>query len=122
MIRLLLRLLKIKDFEPCASCETLKQQLRFANEEKKELTETLLNIIRPKVIEAPVQEIAPIASTSALFSRRRAALEARDREEARIKKLSTVLGKPDDSLRDMNRENEIDKLESELGISSTGGN
>ena len=84
MIRLLLRLLSIKDFEVCKSCETLKEQLSYERAEKAELTKTLLNIINPKVVEAQPQEIQPVVQTSALFSRRRAALEIRDREEAKI--------------------------------------
>ena len=107
MIRLLLRLLGIKDFEVCHSCETLKQQLEFEREEKKQLMDTLLKITNPKVIESPIQELAPVVNTSALFSRRRAAAEARDREEARIKRDSTLLARPDDNLT---------KLERDLGI------
>lgn len=110
MIRLLLRLFGIKDFEVCQSCETLKQQLAFANAEKKELTETLLNILKPKTVELPVQELQPIAASSAIFSRRRAALEAKDREDAMILKKSTNLGRPDDRLKD------IESLEKELGV------
>ncbi len=111
MIRLLLRLLRITDFEVCASCETLKQQLSFAQAEKKELTEVLLGIIKPKVYEAPAAELNPVMQTSALFSRRRAALESKDREEAKILRSSTVLGKPDDRLA---------TLENELGIEKEG--
>ena len=109
MIRFICFLLG-KDYEPCKSCETLKQQLDFVNVEKKELTETLLSIVKPKVYEAPPQEIQPISNTSALFSRRRAALEAKDRESAKILRGSTNLGKPDDRLKD------IEKLEDELSI------
>mgnify|MGYP003395556945 CR=1 FL=1 len=110
MIRLLLRLLGIKDFEVCQSCETLKQQLAYERDEKKQLISTLLNIIQPKVIEVAPVELNPIQQTSAIFSRRRAALEAKDREEAKILKQSTNLGKPDDRLK------EVEILEQELGI------
>ena len=113
MIRLILRLLNIRDYEVCQSCETLKQQLNFANEEKKQLTETLLNIIKPKVYEAPSQEIVPIVQAGGLFSRRRAALEARDREQAKILQEAKHLGKPD-NLKD------ISKLEEGLGIEEEG--
>ena len=99
-----------KIYEPCKSCETLKQELAFERSEKQQLTETLLSIIKPKVYEAPSQEISPIVNSSALFSRRRAALEARDREEAKIRSLSPNLGKPDDKL------NQIGNLEKELGV------
>lgn len=106
MIRLFLRLLGIKDFEVCQSCETLKQQLAFANEEKKELTNTLLNILQPKVVESAPQEIVPLIQAGGTFARRRAALETRDRESARIINESKNIGRPDS----------IEKLEKELGV------
>lgn len=109
MIRLILRLLGIKDFEVCQSCETLKQQLAFVNEEKKQLTETLLAIVHPKVMEAAPVELSPIVQTSALFSRRRAALEAKDRAEAKILQEKKHLGMPDDI-------KSIEQLEKELGV------
>jgi hypothetical protein len=121
MIRLFLRLLKITDFEVCPSCETLKQQLAFERAEKQQLTETLLNIIKPKAFEAPTQELNPIINTSALFSRRRAALESKDREEAKILRGSTNLGKPDDSLREINKNVDVTQLETELGIEAKEG-
>lgn len=116
MIRLLLRLLRITDFETCKSCETLKQQLEYERDEKRQLTETLLSIIKPKAYEAPTVELNPIIQTSGLFSRKRAAMEAKDREEARILRQSTNLGKPDDMLREVGKDSILSKLETELGI------
>jgi|SRR5665213_539271 len=113
MTRLLLRLLNIRDYEVCQSCETLKSQLTIANEEKQKLTDTLLDILKPKTYEAPPVELNQIATTSAIFGRRRAALEAKDREEAKILRSSKNLGKPDfitDSIT-------TERLEHELGIS-----
>jgi hypothetical protein len=107
MTRFFLRLFGIRDFEPCSSCENLKEQLRYERENNFRLTDTLVRIVSPKAVESPPVEINQIASSSALFSRRRAAMEAKDREEARILKNSTNLGKPDDSIR---------KLENELGV------
>ena len=107
MLRIILRLFGIKDFEVCQSCETLKSQLAIANEDRQRLTDTLLEILRPKVAEAAPVEINQLQQSSALFSRRRAALEAKDREEAKILRNSTVLGKSDDN---------IAKLEKELGV------
>ena len=110
MLRLILRLLGIKDFEVCKSCETLKQQLEYERSEKKQLTDTLLAIVSPKVIETAPVEVNQIIQSAGLFSRRRAILEQRDREEAKILKQANHLGKPDDNLK------KIDKLEQELGI------
>ncbi len=109
MIRLILRLLKITDYEVCQSCATLKQQLSYEREEKGRLTETLLNILSPKAVEVAPVVLEPFQQTAGTFARRRAALEARDRQEALIKSQSNNLGKPD-SLKDIN------KLEEELGI------
>jgi tRNA/tmRNA/rRNA uracil-C5-methylase (TrmA/RlmC/RlmD family) len=100
-----------KPYETCKSCQTLKEQLAYERDEKRQLTETLLRIVSPKIeVQQEIREIEPVIQTSGLFSRRRAALEARDREEAKILKTSTNLGKPDDKLK------EIEKLETELGI------
>jgi hypothetical protein len=112
LIRLLLRLFGIKDFDLCKSCETLKQQLEYERDEKQRLTDTLLSIIKPKTYEAPPQELQPIATTAGLFSRRRSALEERDRLQARILQDSKHLGKPDN----LKNIKSIDKLEQELGI------
>lgn len=110
MRRFILRLLGIKDFEICPSCENLKEQLRFERDEKKRLTDTLINIVSPKVVESAPLEINQIQQSSALFSRRRRALEERDRLAAQTLKQSTNVGRPDDRL------NEIDNLEQELGV------
>jgi len=112
-----------KPYETCKSCETLKQQLAFANEEKKQLTETLLNIISPKVVEAAPVEINQVAQSSGLFSRRRAALEARDRENAKIITEAKHLGKPDIPVKGLyeltppSYTQEIAELEAKVGIS-----
>lgn len=115
MIRLLMFLLG-RPYETCKSCETLKQQLEFERAEKKQLTDTLLSIIHPKIVEQPVIEMNPVIQTSGLFSRRRAALEERERQEAKIIREGKHLGKPD-NLKDIERVSEdVTNLEKELGI------
>jgi hypothetical protein len=106
----------IRDFEVCASCETLKQQLEFERAEKKQLTDTLLSIVHPKVIEQPVVELNPVIQTSGLFSRRRAALEERGRQEAKIIKEAKHLGQPDALKNVANVAKDVENLEKELGI------
>jgi hypothetical protein len=108
MIRFIMFLLG-RPYETCKSCETLKQQLAFVNDEKKQLTETLLSIVKPKTFESPPVELNPIVATSGLFSRRRAAMEERDRMEAKILSEKKNLGVPD-NLKDINQ------LEKELDI------
>ena len=94
MIRFISHLLG-KPYEVCKSCETLKQQLEFVNSEKRELLNTLISLVNPKVLESPATVIQPIQVSAGLFSRRRAAAEARDRESARIEKLSPNIGRSD---------------------------
>lgn len=104
-----------KPYETCKSCEILKEQLIYERDNNQRLTNTLLDIIKPKTIEAPPVEINQIAQSSAIFSRRRAALEAKDREEAKIIKGSTVLGKPDKEVIPQQGLS-IENLEKELGV------
>lgn len=101
-----------KPYETCKSCETLKEQLEFERSEKKQLTETLLNIIKPKTYEAAPIELEPVAITGGTFARRRAALEARDRAEAQILKDKKFIGEPDR----MVSSGTIEQLEKELGV------
>lgn len=96
-----------KPYETCKSCQTYKEELAYERSEKKELLDTLLKLVSPKVVEQPVVELENIESRSVLFSRRRAELEARDRKEAEIKSSSKNIGIPD---------SQIAKLETELGI------
>jgi hypothetical protein len=110
MIRLLLRLCGIKDFEVCQSCETLKQQLSYERDEKKRLTDTLITIVSPKVIETPEPiELNPIGHSAASFSQRRRILEEKSRLDAKILTEQKNIGVAD-KLRD------VEKLEQELGI------
>ena len=106
-------------FEPCKSCETLKQQLDYERANNKELQATLINILKPQITEAPVVEIAPVSQTSVLFSKRRAALEEKDRLSASIVRSSKHLAQPDNALHAIKEDKideNIDKLEKELGI------
>jgi hypothetical protein len=106
-----------KEYEECKSCSTLKEQLNFEREEKKRLTDTLLGIIQPKAFEAPSIELSPIPHTSALFSKRRAALEEQSRQEAKILRERKHIGSSDITRHNEAVEN-IEKLENELNIQS----
>ena len=109
MIRLLLRLLGIKDYEICQSCETLKGQLALANAEKKELTETLLRMLNPKVVEQVEVHPSQVKPSLAIWSRRQAALEQADRERATVLARSTFkVDKSDPAA--------VEALEKEVGL------
>lgn len=74
-----------RDVINCQSCETLKMQLAIANEEKKQLLNTILE--KPQ-IEEPVKvtDLKPILPRTHLaWNERRRALEANDRNEAKIR-------------------------------------
>jgi len=126
MIRLLMFLLG-KDYEPCKSCQTLKDQLELSNMENQRLTDTLLNILQPKIQEAPVHEIPNLKRPALTFTRRRAELEQQDKIKAAAMK-SPLAAVPDDKLKNMvkpkedtkleNKPQTLEELEEELGVTS----
>lgn len=120
MFRLLTHLLG-KPFEECKSCETLKEQLLIANEEKAELTKTLISILKPEIHQTPVIETKALVPLRQTFSRRRAALEERDRLEAQTKANSPFIAKQDNENTPASI-NPIDNLEQEMGISEKESN
>jgi hypothetical protein len=120
LIRLLMFLFG-KPYEVCKSCETLKQQLDYERQNNKELQATLINILKPQISEAPVVEIAPVAQSSVLFSKRRAAMEEKDRLTASVVRSSKNLAMPDNIVNDKVENERIAKLEAELGIAEEKG-
>ena len=122
MIRLLSRIFHW-DYDSCKGCEVLKQQLAIVNEEKKQLTDTLLSLLNPKVIELPPQHVSSITNAPPIqnFARRRAELERRDRELAKTLANSNVIGRADHESRidkPKPTPEQIAEAESALGIES----
>lgn len=122
MIRLMLRLFKINDYESCKSCDTLRQQLTYANQEKKELLETILSLTRP-VVHIPTEEVRSLENfnqAKGTFARRRAALEENERRKVQITKNSPFIAKPSESILKEPVQHitsqSVDELERELGI------
>lgn len=109
MIRLFLRLLGIRDFEVCPSCETLKLQLEISNNERAELLKTMLGLVKPEVIQNPIIPVKPFIKSGGIpWAIRKKGLEEKDREEFRIKnELSRQNVKTDSS---------VEELEKELGV------
>lgn len=114
-----------KPYEPCKSCETLKEQLIFERDQVTRLTNTLLSIVKPKEVEQAPVEIAPVAQSSALWTRRRAALEEKDRQEAFIIAQAKHLAKQDQPIHQSNNPRatgvitniqSVEQLEKELGV------
>jgi len=121
MIRLLLRLFGIKDFDTCESCAMLKEQLKYEREEKQQLIDTLINIVNPKLVEAAPVEINPTKMSAMTFSRRRDMLEKKSREEAALIAQSKNLGRPDRVDKPIfGQTSNIEEIEKELGINREG--
>lgn len=122
-----------KPFEECKSCETLKQQLEYERANNKELTSTLLSILKPAVAipDTPATELKPLVLSAGNFSKRRAALEQRDRIEAQILSQRRV-AQPDSVIKNEQRMNvaevaeskgtddSITRLEEQLGVTEEG--
>ena len=105
-----------KPYESCKSCEVLKLQLEQVNSEKKELLAVILDIVKPKVIVSEsMPQSAEVNKPVGLWSRRRAALEQRDREQtlnqAQIRKSSPFI-----AANDQENKEAIEALEKELNI------
>jgi hypothetical protein len=98
MIRLLTYLIGRRDYEPCKSCEVLKQQLQISNDEKDRLLNQLLDITKPRVYEAvSPKDVDPIKPKIMPLHTRLRLLEQASREaamaQARMKKDNEELEK-----------------------------
>ncbi len=85
MIRFICFLLG-KEFEPCKGCEVLRMQLEIANNERAQLLNTMLGLVKPEVIQSPTIPVKPFIRNNVSWAMRQKALEEKDREEMRIRK------------------------------------
>jgi len=95
MVRLVLRLLKIKDYEPCKSCEVLKQQLDIVNQERADLLATIMGLVKPEVVQQQITTVMPTDRKALPWAQRKKILEEEDRARARVlgevtRKIETV--------------------------------
>jgi hypothetical protein len=77
-----------KSYEVCRSCETLKEQLKIANQEKEQLLNSILEFTKPTVVEHKdinVKELQPLKTRALPWRVRAARLEAERRHEAKVK-------------------------------------
>lgn len=124
MLRLFLRLLRIKDFEPCKSCETLKQELEFARSEKRELLNSLINLTKPNVVipQEETKVLANLPTVAGTFSRRKGILEEQHKLKKDVIQNSIHIALPDDVAKDRKpptqhiKPESVEKLERELGL------
>jgi hypothetical protein len=84
MFRFISHLFKLH-YEPCKGCEVLKNQLDIANDQNNELRRTLLDLIKPKVFEAPAVPINPVRPRVVNWEQKKRELEEQDRAEAKIR-------------------------------------
>lgn len=108
-----LALLFNKDYEPCKSCETLREQLYQSNLERDKLTNTLISLIkdtheRDELLDTVTSLIKPrinkvegdapkvlVPSSATTWSRRRAIAEQSERLRAQTIENSKNLGRRD---------------------------
>jgi hypothetical protein len=94
-----------RSYEPCKSCEILKQQLDIANAEKHQLLTTIMDFTKPVAVQSdPIQnykQLQPIGTKGIPWRVRQAKLEAESRAEV---------------LRRKQHDDEITKLEKEVGV------
>lgn len=109
------------DYEECKGCEILKHQLRETNQEKKDLLELVMSLVRPTPAkieprEAQISKI-PIIPKNMTWSRRRAMLEERDRIETQLRKNSPFMASPverEEYENNKDREESVAALEREV--------
>lgn len=130
MFRFISHIMKL-NFEPCKGCEVLKQQLELSNSQNKELTDTLLQLIRPRVVEHPTVEVQSTQVVAGTWTRKKAMLEEQERVKARIARESPFIAKSDiirnhptksekaevTPLGNNSTNESIDRLEKELNVS-----
>jgi hypothetical protein len=100
---------------PCASCETLRMQLAIANDEKRQLLESILHPVdrditpaSPVLNQVEFEKLKPKMMT---WNVRKQMLEAEDRAAAALMREQREKNQPTEALKQ-----DIEKLEKELGV------
>ena len=102
--------------QDCKTCKVLHEQLDFERSRNKELTETLTSLIKPRVIlQDNSAELKPLGSKFQTWRHKREELERLDREEAKLRKNSPVIAKPE-PIETKPVDPVVEQLEMELGI------
>ncbi len=103
--------------EVCRTCLVLEEQLRIANEEKREMLQTITSLVKPKIIVNEEKQVKPFefVRQPMTMTARRAQLEARDRQIA-ADNARQQAAKPDNELNPL-----TEQLEKELGVSEDAG-
>lgn len=69
---------------PCQSCETLKLQLSIANDEKRQLLNSIISSTKQHEIESPQLDYEKLKPKMMTWNIRRQMLEAEDKKAAQI--------------------------------------
>ncbi len=103
-----------KQYEPCKSCEVLRNQLEIENHKNELLQSTLLDLVKPKVFESSSIPVEPIKPKVVPWHIKKRELEDQSRIEAKLQKEYTER---------LEKELEIsnaDKVEETMGIDANG--
>lgn len=90
----------------CKGCEILQRQLDIANNEKKELLDTILSLVRPEVIPpTPVKQQKSFAAAAVPWATKRRMLEQADAEKA---KAQAEMARVDKEIEEMKQRQEAE--------------
>lgn len=121
MIRFIMHLFG-KVYEPCKTCEVLREQLEHERAIQREMFAAFNDLVKPNrapEVQNTITGMVPAARPFILPSKIKSELERVDRERARVEKTSIHLAIPDDKPKPtVSKEalNDINKLEAELGL------
>lgn len=102
---------------PCASCDTLREQLAIANVEKRQMLDSILSLTKPsEPAPSPQVDYEKLKPKMTTWNVRRQMLEAEDKKQAQ------VLAEQRKSVVEATRAAEIAKLEKELGVGEVKSN
>ena len=115
IIRFIAFLLR-RDYEDCKGCEVYKTQIKLLAENNKQLQDTLLGLLQPKIVPQVQRDVMPFQARGGLWSRRKKEFEEQDRLKAKAIKDSDNIGLPDGLSEAKVVATTVEDLESELEI------
>lgn len=116
----------ITEDKPCKSCETLKEQLTFSNNERTQLMETLIQLTKPNVAvpTGETKELVLAPNARGTFSRRRAVLEQMHRKREEVTQTSPFIAQVSEQARATVKDvtlQSVEAVEAELGLINEHG-
>lgn len=108
MLRFIMTLLG-KDYEPCKSCQVLKQQLEVANNEKKEILDLTVSLFKPQPM--PVNYDGP---KGVIKGYKRLSTRIREKEREDFERAQAI----ERNKKEDEEAAKVASLEDELGVSN----